>query len=126
MRDSFRQARKFFGGNPHLIAVNGCCYGRDSKPEKGDYQKLCGQKFWALVSGDEEMYLEIIEPLGTQAKARNEAFSLEYQKVLNCFTREFLNEFCDADGAIDWHNLVAFNSSETGLTGKPDRDGAQK
>lgn len=26
----------------NIIAVNGCCYGRDSKPDKGDYFKYCG------------------------------------------------------------------------------------
>jgi len=26
-----------------IVAVNGCCYGRDNKPDKGDYFKYCGQ-----------------------------------------------------------------------------------
>ena len=53
MREYFRQARRIVGNKQHLIAVNGCCYGRDTKPDKGDYLKLCGQSFWELVSGND-------------------------------------------------------------------------
>jgi hypothetical protein len=111
MRDYFRQARKIVGDKQHLIPVNGCCYGRDSKPEKGDYQKLCGQRFWELVSGDELMYQEIIEPLGHKAKERNQEFSKEYSKVENRFTAQFIKDYCRDDGAIDWGRIVAFNSA---------------
>jgi len=111
MREYFRQARKIVGNKQHLIAVNGCCYGRDSKPEKGDYQKLCGQSFWELISGNELMYQEIVEPLGHRAKERNEAFGKEYAKVANRFAAEFIRDFCAADGAIDWQRIVAFNSA---------------
>jgi len=113
MREYFRQARKILGSKKHLAAVNGCCYGRDSKPEKGDYQKLCGQPFWELLSGDELMYQEIVEPLGHRAKERNEEFVTEYAKVANRFTKEFIRDFCGDDGAINWTDLVAFNSAKT-------------
>lgn len=118
MRECFRQARRI--SKQQLIAVNGCCYGRDSKPNKGDYLKLCGQPFWTLISGDETMYQRIVEPLGHRAKERNEAFEREYAKVLNRFTAEFIEKFCQQDGAIDWEKLVAFNSAAE----KPRRVGA--
>lgn len=111
MREHFKQARRIYGQNKHLIAVNGCCYGRDAKPEKGDYQKQCGQAFWELISGEATMYQDLIEPLGHQAKARNEAFLSAYAKVINRFSAGFIAEFCQPDGAIDWPALVAFNSS---------------
>jgi hypothetical protein len=111
MREHFKQARRIYGQGRHLIAVNGCCYGRDGKPEKGDYQKLCGQAFWELISGDAAMYQDIIEPLGHQARERNEAFHREYAQVINRFSARFIADFCTADGAIDWSRLVAFNSS---------------
>ncbi len=111
MREHFKQARRIYGQSKHLIAVNGCCYGRDAKPEKGDYQKQCGQAFWELISGEATMYQDIIEPLGHQAKARNEEFQSAYAKVINRFSAGFIAEFCQTDGAIDWPKLVAFNSS---------------
>lgn len=111
MREHFKQAKRIYGQKKHLIAVNGCCYGRDTKPEKGDYQKFCGQSFWELLSGDPDMYHEIIEPLGHEAKKRNEEFAKAYAKVINLFTASFIADFCQADGAIDWQKLVSFNSA---------------
>lgn len=95
-----------------MIAVNGCCYGKDDNPDKGDYLKLCGQRFWEFISGDENLYLAIIEPLGYEAKKNNELFDEEYAKVLNKFTIEFGQLFCKVDGAIDWDKLVRFNSQK--------------
>jgi len=95
----------------NIIAVNGCCYGRDNNPDKGDYFKYCGQTFWEFVSGDTNLYTEIIEPLGHKAKQKNDEFLKSYSQMVNKFTREFGNDFCDSSGAIDWENLVKFNSS---------------
>lgn len=111
MRENFRQAKRI-ARNPALIAVNGCCYGRSRQQNKGDYLKLCGQPFWALISGESEMYRQLIAPLGQHAKERNEEFAHEYAKVINRFTAAFLSRFCRDDGAIDWDRLVAFNSAD--------------
>ena len=97
----------------NIIAVNGCCYGRDNNPDKGDYFKYCGQTFWEFVSGDFDLYTEIIEPLGHKAKQKNEEFLKSYSQMINKFSREFGNDFCDNSGAIDWEKLVRFNSSTT-------------
>jgi len=56
-------------------------------------------------------YTTIIEPLGHKAKERNEAFQVEYGKVINRFTAEFIKEFCEPDGTILWNKLVQFNSA---------------
>lgn len=96
----------------HVIAVNGCCYGKDSKPDKGDYFKYCGQQFWEFISGNENLYTDIIEPLGYKAKEKNEEFQISYVKVINKFTKEFIDNFCTIDGEIEWNKLVEFNSSK--------------
>ena len=62
--------------------------------DKGDYLIKCGQSFWGFVSGDEQFYKTIIEPLGHQAQERNEEFQIEYGKVINRFTAEFIKDFC--------------------------------
>ena len=114
MKDNFRKAKQALGTNAssvNVIAVNGCCYGRDRKPDKGDYVKLCGQKFWEFISGDNNLYTDIIEPLGHRAKEKNEQFMQEYAKVR--FTAEFIGTFCDAEGNMLWEEIVKFNSAET-------------
>ena len=113
MRQNFLQAKRILGTNTsarNIVAVNGCCYGQDNAEDKGDYLKKCGQRFWEFVSGDDNLYTTIVEPLGHKAKERNEAFQVEYGKVINRFTAEFIKDFCQADGAILWNKLVQFNS----------------
>jgi hypothetical protein len=114
MRQNFLQAKRILGTNTsakNIVAVNGCCYGQESVEDKGDYLKKCGQSFWSFVSGDDEFFITIIEPLGHKAKERNEAFQIEYGKVINRFTAEFITDFCQTDGTILWDKLVQFNSA---------------
>lgn len=94
----------------NIVAVNGCCYGKDSKPDKGDYFKYCGQRFWEFISGNSELFTEIIEPLGHNAKEKNDDFARSYAQMINKFTKEFSNSFCKDTGEIDWEGLVRFNS----------------
>lgn len=96
----------------NIIAVNGCCYGRDSNPDKGDYFKYCGQRFWEFISGETELYTEIIEPLGHKAKEKNDDFLQSYAQMINKFTIGFGKDYCDSKGAIDWEKLVKFNSKQ--------------
>lgn len=93
-----------------MMAVNGCCYGKDNNPDKGDYFKYCGQDFWHFISGQENLYKDIIEPLGHKAKEKNEEFKESYAKMINKFTKEFANDFCYDNGEINWEKLVEFNS----------------
>ncbi|OQX88907.1 cytosolic protein [candidate division KSB1 bacterium 4484_87] len=114
MRDDFTTAKRTLrtsSSNLNIVAVNGCCYGRDNNPDKGDYFKFCGQLFWEFISGNRELYTEIIEPLGHKAKEKNDEFLESYSKMINRFTLEFGEKFCDPNGAINWEKLVRFNSS---------------
>jgi hypothetical protein len=100
------------GSKLSIQAVNGCCYGRENNPDKlDDYRKLCGQSFWEFISGEPDLYLKIIEPLGHNARQKNDTFNEAYGKVLNRFTREFMEHFCGSDDSIDWEKLVKHNSS---------------
>ena len=97
----------------NIVCVNGCCYGRDNKPDKGDYFKFCGQNFWEFISGNRDLYTDIIAPLGKKSKERNDDFIKAYSKRVNLFTLNFGSLFCDSGGAINWKKLVEFNSSSS-------------
>jgi hypothetical protein len=115
MKDDFKKAKKVLGTNTkgiNVVAVNGCCYGKNDNPDKGDYLKLCGQRFWEFISGNDVLYTDIIEPLGHKAREKNDLFQIEYSKVVNKFTLEFSKEYCAADGSILWEKLVRFNSGK--------------
>jgi hypothetical protein len=93
-----------------VVAVNGCCYGKDNKPDKGEYFKYCGQKFWEFISGDNDLFVDLIEPLGHRAREKNGEFEKERAKIINIFTRQFAEKFC-TNGEINWETLVRFNSA---------------
>jgi hypothetical protein len=120
MKDNFKKAQRILrtsNSKANIQAVNGCCYGRDNQSNKGDYWKLCGQEFWEFISGNDLLYIEIIEPLGYRAKERNQEFTEEYGRILNLFTNEFFQDFC-IDGNINWESLVQFNSGKKAKKGK--------
>jgi hypothetical protein len=110
-----------------IIPINGCMYGKEPKSKKiktvhkSDvsvsvvYWKLCGQDFWYLLSEDEDFYVKIIEPLGHRAKEKNELFKQEYIKLINKYTKEFLNYYCSDEGEILWEKLISFVSQSNRL-----------
>ena len=111
LRVNFETAKKSLRAKTgkKVVAVNGCCFGKDNRPDKGEYLKLCGQRFWELISGNEKLYIDIVEPIGYKAKQKNEEFSENYAQVVNKLTLEFSQKFCD-DGKINWAKLVEYNS----------------
>ncbi len=117
MRADFRRAAQILRqSNPTLQvqAVNGCCYGRTTMNfDRGDYWKLSGQSFWALLTDDADFYTRIIEPLAHQARERNDDFMLAYAAVFNRLVVEFTADFATPEYNIDWNALVKFNSEAT-------------
>ncbi|HZL12972.1 MAG TPA: PmeII family type II restriction endonuclease [Verrucomicrobiae bacterium] len=114
LKTNFSKAKRILNTNAskkNVVAVNGCLYGRDLPEDRGDYLKLCGQRFWEFISGRKTLYTDIIEPLGSRAKERKEEFEIELAKVTNRLTKEFLDDFCLSDGVIQWKKIVEFNSS---------------
>ncbi|MBE0639505.1 MAG: cytosolic protein [Bacteroidales bacterium] len=110
----FKTAKKTLrtsNSNLNIAAINGCCYGRDNNPDKGDYFKYCGQRFWEFISGNPELYLDLIEPLGHKAKEKDEDFLIAYTQMINKFSRAFANDYCNDKGQIEWEKLLRFNSS---------------
>ncbi len=103
----------------NLQPVLGICYGktRSTVMRRRGYLKVVGQNFWCLVSGNKELYTEIIEPIGYRAREHNDAFDRQRGAVVNRFTKQFVEEFCHPTGAIDWIRLVEFNSGNYDLDG---------
>lgn len=113
MKSDFKTAQRTLrtsNSNLMVVSINGCCYGIDNRPDKGDYFKYCGQEFWEFISGTKDLYIEIIEPLGHKSKERNDEFMESYSNMINKFTRDFIKDFCKSNGEINWIKLVEFNS----------------
>lgn len=101
-----KQARR----SPNIQAVLGICYGKTKTSFLRGYMKVVGQNFWYFISENENLYTDIIEPVGYRAREHNQAFSKRLDNVINIFTQEFMERFCN-NGDIDWVKLVQFNSS---------------
>jgi hypothetical protein len=115
MKDNFRVAARVYRQNNDALpvrCVNGCCYGKQSEKseDKGDYLKLCGQRFWQFISDDPEFYVKIVVPVGHKAKERNAEFLAQYELVVDAFTDLFRKHFCDAENRIMWDALVRHSS----------------
>ncbi len=96
--------------------VLGICYGKTrSSYMKAGYLKIVGQNFWYLLSGNPDLYTDIIEPIGYQAREHNIVFYKRKGQIVNQLTNQFYQEFCDSQGAIDWVKLVQFNSGNYDL-----------
>lgn len=99
--------------------ILGICYGKTRTNFNYRFPgcwKVVGQNFWYLISENEDLYTDIIEPIGYRAREHNTAFEIERGKVINRFSMEFMNKFC-LDGAIEWPRLVEFNSGNYDLEG---------
>ncbi len=97
--------------------VLGICYGKTRTTFLRGYMKVVGQNFWYLMSENEDLYTDIIEPLGYRAKQHNDTFVKQKGKVINSFTQEFMTKFC-SNGTINWKKLVEFNSGNLDLDQK--------
>jgi len=95
--------------------VLGICYGKTRTGYLRGYLKVVGQNFWYLISGNRDLYTDIIEPIGYRAKEHNDTFVAEKGKVMNRFTKQFIERFCDESGMIDWRRLIEFNSGNFDL-----------
>ncbi len=111
----FEKAQKIYrtSGNKALaVPIEGCCYGKDNKPEKDSHTKLCGERFWSFISGSDSFYTDIIEPMGANARSQNENYQKEYDKMITKFTKKFSENYCDDNGNIFWNKILIINSGK--------------
>ncbi|HEX8634495.1 MAG TPA: PmeII family type II restriction endonuclease [Pyrinomonadaceae bacterium] len=133
MRDNFKAARETLRGRGitnEIAAVNGCIYGKDNVPFKKhedadkQYYKYAGQEFWYFISGDDQLYQEIIKPIDKEARRKDEAFKKAYAAKINEMTVEFTKDFMTQDNQIDWVGLVDYVSKRSERKVKPHKDGS--
>lgn len=114
-----RDAEKRLKQSRHISNVQsvlGICYGKSKTVfhAKG-YLKIAGQNFWTFISGEKDLYLDIIEPIGYRAKEHNEQYDREKGAITNILVKTFIDQFCDENGTIDWQEVVKANSENYDL-----------
>ena len=110
-------------------ALLGYCYGQKNTPASKTkvYRESGGQAFWAELTGDNGFYIKLIRAMRDDiiAKHRQE-YEDSWGRAINRYVREFTNDFCNADGAIDWEKLLAFNSGAKPNKATPKKSDAEK
>ncbi|MDR1021154.1 MAG: hypothetical protein LBL73_10385 [Synergistaceae bacterium] len=102
-----QQAKKRF------VPIVGYGYGKKRQSDRGRpkfYTELAGQDFWEEITGDNDFYIELIRIMDKLPEKYIKEFEVAYHKTANRLVKEFTNEFCAEDGAIDWEKLALFNS----------------
>jgi hypothetical protein len=96
----------------HFDAVVGYSYGKKASlpNENKIFTELAGQAFWAELTGEKNCYLKIIQAMQDLPLRHKDRFNEEWAKAKNRFAKEFITDFCDADGSINWSKLLEFNS----------------
>lgn len=107
----------------NVDAVLGICYGSARTSRVRNYLKVVGQSFWYFISGNKDLYTDIIEPLGYRAKEHNNAYLEQKNRILNELVRDFLNNYYK-DGEIDWRSIVELNCGN--LTSKREAEQVQE
>jgi hypothetical protein len=114
-KEQFVKAVRVFNTSRKTVptkCIEGCCYGNDNKGyADSTHEKYCGEKFWTLISGEPTLFVDIVEPLGFKAKEKNEEYYQEYGRMINKFTQEFITEYCDEEGNINWDKIVRMNAA---------------
>ncbi len=113
MRNDFKTAMKVLRQSQqtgNIRTVLGICYGNAKPVDNGEYLRVEGQAFWEFISGDRDLYIDLIQPLGYEAKQHNETYLNTKELALNRLTRELLVDFCNESGEINWAKLLQFNS----------------
>ncbi|HZU65643.1 MAG TPA: PmeII family type II restriction endonuclease [Ktedonobacteraceae bacterium] len=71
-----------------------------------------GQAFWEEITGDPDFYIKLINLMRDYPTQHRIEFEKEWAKALNRFELDFLNNFGNPDGSIDWEKLLRFNSGK--------------
>jgi hypothetical protein len=95
--------------NAYLSSSEEEIFGKRQSRHESTFSTMIGQRFWHFISGNPNLYTDIIEPIGHQARQHNERFLLQKEKLFNQALKNLLEEFCD-DGVINWQKIVMFNS----------------
>ena len=101
----------FSGTSLHAVFTRRLVMGNDNKGyNDSTHEKYCGEKFWTLISGEPTLFVDIVEPLGFKAKEKNEEYYAEYGRMINKFTKEFIADYCNDKGDINWDKIVRLNA----------------
>lgn len=116
-----RQNQEFIELRNRLLKIHkpvdpllGHAYGKRNVDPKGAwiFRVRSGQAFWEEITGDAEFYVKLIVLMKSVPAEHKKELQEKWGAALNRFTQEFIQDFCHADGRIDWDKLLRFVSQK--------------
>ena len=94
--------------------IIGYGYGRKAAPKIANpVERLAGQRFWELLTGEPDFYLRISRSMETWASEHSAIFKQALATKQDALLRAFMIDFVAPSGHINWDAVVAFNSCAT-------------
>lgn len=90
-----------------IIAIECSYFGKEDVPRKLGYQRRCGQSFWKLLSGRDDLYRKLAAPLNTISQERRTKLIVQRAQKITLLTQEFSRRF-SRNGLIQRDRLVKY------------------
>lgn len=94
-----------------FLPLIGYAYGRKKHDEHAAVDKKAGQVFWHLLTEEDNFYLRISDAISPSATLHKAEFESAFESKRSALVKEFIIDFTDASGQIDWCRVVQFNSA---------------
>lgn len=94
-----------------FLPLIGYSYGRKKHNVKALIDKMAGQAFWKLLTEEDTFYLRISESISACASQHKIVFDQSLEIKRSALVKEFIIDFTEASGQIDWRRVVQFNSA---------------
>ncbi len=91
--------------------IVGYGYGRKVMRNVTVQEKLAGQAFWELLTGEADFYLRISREMSAFAASHAQQYMEAFDRKHRLMLKEFMLNFISDAGDISWDKLVEFNSS---------------
>ncbi len=94
-----------------FLPLIGYGYGRKKHDPDAMVDKKAGQDFWALLTLEEDFYLRISDSISIFATAHKKSFDASYELKRAMLVKEFMIDFTNELGVVEWKKVVQFNSA---------------
>ncbi|MBS0251272.1 MAG: cytoplasmic protein [Proteobacteria bacterium] len=98
--------------NKQFRSIIGYGYGRKKAKAASTTEKIAGQAFWQLLTGEPDYYLRIAMAIGRYSKAHSEEYKTRYSAKNRQLLRAFMLNFVAENGDVLWDSIVKHNSSD--------------
>jgi Type II restriction endonuclease EcoO109I len=98
--------------NKEFRPIIGYGYGRKQTRKASNVEKLAGQMFWQLLTGEVDFYLRISAAMHSFADQHGDQYKNAFAQKNRQLLREFMLSYVNSFGDIDWNGVVAFNSAQ--------------